>query len=85
MRIEATSKTTGLSGGREVWVRVFSNEVLDWPSVKAKLDEGQMAMLENLGLRPTLAYFPHNPTDDEREDHGYEFSDWWVWAAKGKR
>lgn len=80
MKIEAVSKSSGLGGGREVWFRVYSNEVLDWPSVEAKLNDGQRAMLENLGKR-TLAYFPHSPTSEEREEHGYLVDDWWVWSA----
>lgn len=85
VKIEAINKTTGLNGGREVWFHVFSNEVMDWPSVEAQLDDGQRAILENLGKR-TLAYFPHDPTSEEREEHGYLCDDWWVWSAvrKGK-
>lgn len=80
MNIEAVSKGSGLNGGREVWVHVYSDEVHDWPSIEAKLDDGQRAMLENLGKR-SLSYFPHSPTGEEREEHGYRFEDWFVWAA----
>lgn len=86
MKIEAIGKSSGLHGGREVWVHVFSNEVMDWPSVEAKLDAGQLAMLENLGDKRTLSYYPHSPDADEREEHGYPFEDFWVWSAtSGKR
>lgn len=84
MRIEAASKseTVSLSGKREVWVRVLSNEVYDWPSVQEKLDADQAAMLEGLGLGRKLSYFPHSPVTEEREDHGYNVDDFWVWSAK---
>lgn len=80
VQIEATNKYKGLNGGREVWIRVYSDEVLDWPSVEAKLTQGQMDMLNHLGRR-TLSYFPHSPTREEREEHGYAFEDHWVWAS----
>ena len=83
MRIEAVSKSTGvsLSGKREVWVRVLSNEVYDWGRVQAKLSADQAAMLEGLGLGRKLSYFPHSPVPEEREDHGYNVDDFWVWSA----
>lgn len=84
MQIETTNKYTGLNGGREVWVRVYSDEVVDWRAVQAKLTEGQAAMLENLGKR-TMSYFPHSPTPAEREDHGWLCEDWFVWASTARR
>lgn len=80
MKIEATSKAKGLNGGPEVWFHVYSHEAMDWPSVEKNLDDGQRAMLENLGKR-TLAYFPHDPTSEEREEHGFLCEDFWVWSA----
>lgn len=84
MKIEAVQKASdhSLSGKPEVWVRVFSNEMHDWPRVEAKLTEAQSAILGDLGAR-TLTYLPHSPTADEREEHDYMFEDWYVWAAKG--
>lgn len=83
LKIEAMCKSAavGLSGRREVWVHVLSNEALDWPRVQDMLGAGQAAMLDNLGAGRKLAYFPHSPTSDEREDHGYAVEDWWVWSA----
>lgn len=80
MKIEAVSKASGLNGGREVWVRVLSNEVLDWPSVERRLDEEQLAMLADLGKK-AMSYFPHSPIPEERDEHGYLCDDFWVWAA----
>ena len=81
MKIEAVSKASGLNGGREVWVRVLSNEVHDWPSVAKKMGGPQAAMLDALGIGRALSYFPHNPTGEEREEHGYSFEEFWVWRA----
>jgi hypothetical protein len=83
VRIEAVSKSSDLSlnGGQEVWVRVLSNEMQDWPSVEKKLSEAQGAMLTDLGPQKSLAYYPHVPTAEERGEHGYSFEDHWVWTA----
>lgn len=82
MKIEVSSKGPGtsLSGKSEVWVHVFANEMHDWPSIEKKLSDEQRAMLDGLGRR-TLAYFPHNPLPEEREEHGYLCDDWFVWAS----
>jgi hypothetical protein len=84
MRIEAVSKSGGLSlsGKREVWVRVLSNEVHDWSRVQDKLNAEQAAMLDALGIGRKLAYYPHSPIPEEREEHGYNVDDHWVWSAK---
>lgn len=84
VQIETTNKYVGLNGGREVWVRVYSDEVLDWPKVEARLSQGQRDMLDHLGRR-TVSYFPHHPTAEEQAEHGHIFEDWWVWAATSKR
>jgi hypothetical protein len=83
VRIEAVAKSGGLSlsGKPEVWVQVFANEMHDWPSVEAKLSEAQRAELDALGDKRTMRYFPHSPSAEEREEHGYSFEDHWVWAA----
>lgn len=83
VKIEAVSKSSdvSLSGKREVWVHVFSNEVHDWPGVEAKLSGPQRTMLSGLGARRAVSYFPHSPTGEERDEHGYLCDDWWVWRA----
>lgn len=84
MRIEAEAKTSGLNGGAEVWFRVLSNEVHDWPSIEKKLSGPQRVMLNSLGLKRTLSYFPHRPTAEERSEHSFSFEDWFVWQAPTK-
>ena len=83
MRIEASSKSeaVSLSGRREVWVHVLSNEVHDWSRVQDKLSADQAAMLDALGGGRKLSYYPHSPIPEEREEHGYNCDDWWVWSA----
>lgn len=76
MRIEVSRKSTGLKGGPEVWVRVLSNEVVDWPAVAAKLDQGT----RDLVAGATLTYYPHLVTAEERDEHDYRFEDWFTWA-----
>jgi hypothetical protein len=82
VKIEVVSKNSdlSLSGKREVWVHVFANEMHDWPSIEAKLNATQRAMLQDLGQR-TLSYYPHTPDREEREEHGYMFEDFFVWAG----
>ena len=82
VKIDAVSKDQGLHGGREVWFHVFSNEVLDWPTVEKNLSDEQRADLVALGLNRKLHYYPHNPLPEEIEDHGYSFEEFWVWSEK---
>lgn len=86
MKIETISKSTGLNGGPEVWVHVFSNDVLDWPRIEKALTDEQRAQLEALGPR-ALSYYPHTAVQEEREEHGFSFEDFFVWRStkKGKR
>lgn len=81
MKIEVAQQAEGLNGGAEVWVHVFANEVHDWPSIEAKLNATQRAILNSLGPR-SMSYFPHMPDTDEQGEHGYMFEDWFVWTAK---
>lgn len=81
MKIEAVSKDQGLHGGREVWFHVFSQDVLDWPTIERNLSESQRAQLMDLGDRQ-LDYYPHNPLPEEVEEHGYPFEEFWVWSKK---
>lgn len=79
MRIEVFEQQDGLYGGREVWVRVLSNEAHDWRSVEEKLSDEQRVVLNDLGTR-TMRYYPFTPTAEDKADHGYVFEDMWVWG-----
>lgn len=84
VKIETVSKTQGLNGGPEVWVHVFSNETLDWPRIEALLSDNQKVALAALGPK-TLSYFPHNPTAEEKAEHGFLFDEFWVWASTNRK
>lgn len=78
MRIETYGQGEALSpsGKREVWVRVMSDEALDWPSIERKLDAYQATELASLGPRHLERYHP-----TRHGDHEYLMEDWFVWAA----
>lgn len=78
MHIEVTERSAGLHGGPEVWVKVLSAEVLDWPRVAAKLGEDDTQALRGKSL---LRYIPHHVTEEERMEHGYLVEEWFVWGA----
>lgn len=75
VRIEVIRQPEGLHGGREVWVRVLSNEVLDLPRVLDKMNAEDRAEVD--GMRLVQGYI-HHPQGDELSDHDYPFEDWWV-------
>lgn len=77
MRIEVTRNPDGLHGGPEVWVRVLSSEVQDWPRIEAKLNEEDAQAIAGLDLK---RYLPHVPTQEERAEHGYLSEDWWIFG-----
>lgn len=77
MRIEVTQNPDGLHGGPEVWVRVLSSEVLDWPRIEAKLGEDDHQALRGKSL---LRYIPHHVTEGERMEHGFMVEDWWIFG-----
>ena len=71
--------TDGLHGGPEVWVKVLSTEVLDWPRIAAKLDEDDTRSLRGKSL---LRYIPHHVTQEERMEHGYLVEEWYIWGVR---
>lgn len=80
MEIEVFEQAEGLRGGREIWVRVLSNSVVDWPQVKSNLDAEQAELMSKASVLAPSGYFPHHPSLEERADHGYRFEDWWTFA-----
>jgi len=79
VRIEVTKQPEGLCGGPEVWVRVLSTEVLDWPRIESKLGEEDIQAIKGKSL---LRYLPHHVTEEERVDHAYSFEDWFIWGVR---
>lgn len=77
MRIEVSEHEDGLNGGPEVWVRVLSTEVLDWPRVEAKLGEAEAQSIKGKRL---VSFLPHHVSEEERVEHSYSFEDWWIFA-----
>lgn len=74
MQIELTEQHS--TTGPEVWVRVLSNSVVDWPTVEAALGEEQRQLLQSLGEHADLEYLPGWPGSG---DHNYSFEEYWCW------
>lgn len=79
MNLEVNTTSEGLFGGPEVWIKVQSNEVIDWPTVEEHLAEDAQEAIKALGPR-RLHYYPHRLTKDERAESGFMFEDYWVWV-----
>lgn len=79
-QIEVTAQPEGLHGGPEVWVRVLSNSVVDWPEVERSLTEAQKEVLKPTARRP-IDYYPHLVTAEETAEHGMSYEDWWIFTA----
>ena len=79
MQIELFEQAEGLHGGKEVWVKVLSNEVMDLLDVKSKLTKEQHEAIAHPAR--LSGYHPHLVTDEERTDHGYRFEDWFIWSV----
>ena len=78
--IEVFEQSEGLHGGPEIWVRVLSNTIVDWPSVECQLTDEQKNSLFLVNRRP-LDYYPHMVTAEEKSEHGFSFEDWWTFTA----
>lgn len=66
---------------REMWVRVLSDEILDWDQVYKRLDPAQKEALAGFEGSP-CAFYP-NLSADDRE--GYAHDEWWAFPEKGWR
>lgn len=78
VNIEVTITDEGLHGGREIWFKVQSNEVVDWPRVEAKLDESEAQLLKDLGRRK-LFWHPDERTPEEKAASPFTFEEFWIW------
>ncbi|MGZ6788356.1 MAG: hypothetical protein ACXVGQ_00225 [Mycobacteriaceae bacterium] len=77
MQIEVITQDEGLSGEREVWVRVLSNTVPDLADIKKAMDADQLAVMASVEAKPSR-YYPHLVTPEEREDHGHSLEEWFI-------
>jgi hypothetical protein len=75
--IEVFDQNEGLHGDHEVWVKVLSNTVADWPEVKKRLTDAQEAVMKGTSSLP-FKYYVHMVTPEEKAEHGYSFEDWWI-------
>lgn len=81
MRIEVIQQDKGINGEREVWLRVLSSELLDWPRVKAALAPDH---LSEIGVNAVPAgYYPGRP-DTAEQAEGFLYEDFWTFR-KGKQ
>ena len=78
--IESFGQAEGLHGTPEVWVRVLSNSVVDWPDVERALNDAQREILKPSPRQP-LNYYPHLVTPEEKAEHGFSLEDWWIFTA----
>ena len=62
------------AGEAEVWIQVFSDDLLDWARTLEHMPQPWKKMFERHQRR---AYYPATATDAEREKCG-KHEDWWV-------
>ena len=64
----------------EAWVQVQSNELLDWPRVKAQLDEAQASVLLKYADKPA-AYHP--ALLEGGDINAFKYEDWFIFKPRG--
>jgi len=73
----------GLYGGREIWVRVQGDELLDLPRVLEQLDEEQrkeLTLLTGRTLPQPIAYHP--ALVEGGDNNPYKYEDWWIFGRE---
>lgn len=81
MQIEVITQDEGLSGEREVWVRALSRTVVDWADIKRSMSSEQLAVLAEAEEKP-VRYYPHLVTPEERDEHSYNYEDWFIFRQR---
>lgn len=81
MNIEVIQQDSGINGNQEVWVKVQSNTLTDWPTAKRGLTSEQKLAMNGADLAP-CGYYPDNRTPAERAESGYEFEDFYVFRVR---
>lgn len=80
MNITVIQQEQGLNDP-EVWVKIESNSLVDWPTAKSHLSESQRNTLASAELVP-CAYYPDSRTAAERTESGFEFEDFFVFRVR---
>lgn len=75
MDITVFEQTEGLHGTPEVWVKVQTDKLLDWPRYKSALTPTQAKLLEPCSLLPD-SYHPARAEADETPLYRYE--EWFI-------
>ena len=81
MLVEVTEQPEGLQGKSEVWVRVLSDTVVDWPEVKRQLTVEQREAMSLASEKP-IAHNPDSRTDAERLADGYKYEDFFIFSVR---
>ena len=80
VRVEVSEQPEGLRG-EEVWVRVLSNTVVDWPEVKQQLTAEQRELLAGASVKP-VGYYPDSRTQAERSADGHKYEDYFIFSVR---
>lgn len=72
---EHAPETALVSGRREVWLRVMSNEVVDLPRIRKALSPEQASLLASCTNLP-VSFHP-----DEDPEGVYPFCEWWIFEV----
>lgn len=75
MEISVFDQAEGLHGQPEVWVKIQTDNLLDWPRYRAALAPAQAKLLENCESLP-CGYHPHFAQPNENPSH--KFEEWFV-------
>jgi len=82
VEIEVFAQPEGLHGQPEVWVRIQTDELLDWPRYRAALNESQAKVVAGCVERP-IGYHPALLEGGDANPHRYE--EWFILKPLGER
>jgi hypothetical protein len=84
VNVELVLGENPITGDREAWLKVQSDEVIDLPDALKELTEDQATALEDFCYLDTLG----NPTPKNywiglpEDETAYRFEDWWMFTEK---
>lgn len=84
MKIEVFEQEDGLGNEPEVWVKIQTDELLDWPRYKTHLDPAQARVVAGCQRNPQsrTEVFAYHPADAE-PGSGFRFEEWFVLKPEG--